>query len=271
MNLQKQHQNNSKRIIELGKDDGFKSQFINNYLKTGESQYMAETQFVSAFQTIIMNNSSNDIVQEPALYCAQVESIKRVLLTISSSGLLIDPKKKEVALFTSRSVSGEPFLDFILCYRGMYKLVGLSERVLSSCVEIVYEGDTFEWSGENQMPKYMMNLNHDKNKIVAGYCAFQMANGVVLAHMMSGDEIEELVTHSIEATRSVGGNSDMWTSAWKGRCIKSKIFRSAFNFYRASLLDNKAMIKSMTDEEPKQNIDNFAQFLETQLNKIEDE
>jgi hypothetical protein len=260
--------NHLQQIIELYKDESFKQEFINNYERAGESRYVAENQYVVVFQAIT-SNECNGISPEPAMYYTSVDSIRRVLLTISDQGLMLDPKKKEIALTTIPSVNanGRPHLDFLLCYRGMYKLIGLSKKVLSSSLEIIYEGDTFEWRGEAEMPKYVMDLGHNKENILAGYCVFKMANGTILAHLVNQEEIYEIINRSIEATSQAGGNSEMWTGPWRSRSIRSKVFRSAFSIHRASLLDNREMINSMTDEDVTPSIDEFAKILEQSLNE----
>ena len=254
-----------KHIVELYKCESFKQEFISNYERAGESRYIAENQYVAVFQAITMNDC-NGISPEPALYLCDVSSIRRVLLTISDQGLMLDPKKREIALTTTKSVNGQPYLDFMLCYRGMYKLLGYSKKVLSSSLEIIYEGDTFEWRGEAEMPKYIMNLNHNKENILAGYCAFKMENGTVLAHLVNQEEIYEIINNGIESTSNAGGNSEMWTGPWRTRSLRAKIFRIVFNIHRASLLDSREMINSMTDEDSAPNIDEFAKVLEDQLN-----
>lgn len=258
--------NHLQNIVELYKNMAFKQEFISNYEKAGESRYIAENQYVAVFQAITSNNS-NGISPEPAMYYADINSIKRVLLTISDQGLMLDPKSKEVALTTSNAINGKPQLEFLLCYRGMYKLVGLSKKVLSSSLEIIYEGDKFEWRGEAEMPSYVMDMNHNKENILAAYCAFKMANGIVLAHLVNQDEIYEIINRAMDATHQAGGNVDMWTGPWKSRSLRSKIFRSAFSIHRASLLDNREMINSMSDEDGTPSIDEFAKILEQSLNK----
>ena len=256
---------NLEQIVNLYKDEAFKQEFITNYERAGESRYVAENQYVAVFQAITTNDC-NGISPDPAMYLAEIDSIRRILLTISDEGLMLDPKKKEVALITTTSVSGKPYLDFLLCYRGMYKLVGLSKKVLSSSLEIIYEGDRFEWRGEAEMPRYIMDLGHNKENILAGYCAFKMTNGTVIAHLVNQEEIYEIINSSMNATSQAGGNTDMWTGPWRTRSLRAKVFRSAFNIHRASLLSSRDMINSMTDEDVSPNIDEFAKILEESLN-----
>lgn len=255
-----------KKIVELYKDESFRNEFISNYEKAGESRYIAENQLVAVFQAIT-NNNANGISPNPALYDSTVESIKRVLLTVSSEGLMLDPRKKEVALTTSESVSGKPHLDFLLCYRGMYKLVGLSKKVLSSSLEIIFEGDTFEWRGEAEMPKYIMSMDHNTNNILFAYCSFKMTNGTIISHLMNSEEIYAIINNSIEATEQAGGDPSMWIGPWRIRSLRAKVFRSAFNIHRASLLESREMINSMSDEDALPDLDSFAKSLEKKLNE----
>jgi hypothetical protein len=117
------------------------------------------------------------------------------------------------------------------------------------------------------MPKYIMDLGHNKNNILAGYCAFKMANGTVLAHLVNQEEIYAIINNAMEATASAGGNTEMWTGPWRTRSLRSKVFRSAFNIHRASLLDSREMINSMTDEDGTPSIDEFVKILEQTLNE----
>lgn len=255
-----------KEIIKLYKDEGFRAEFISNYEKAGENRYVAENQLVAVFQAITTNNA-NGISANPPLFESDVSSIRRVLLTVSSEGLMLDPRKKEIALITTPAVSGKPYLDFILCYRGMYKLVGLSKKVLTSSLEIVYEGDTFEWRGESEPPKYIMDLGHNSENILAAYCTFRMANGTFISHLVNAEEIYEIINSSIQATEQAGGDASMWTGPWRTRSLRAKIFRSAFNIHRASLLESRDMINSLTDEDAAPDLEAFAKVLEQRLNE----
>lgn len=257
---------NMKQITALYKDESFKEAFLANYEAAGESRQQAEIEYVAAFKTIYTNDS-NGIMPNPPMFDATVDSIKRVLLSVSEQGLLLDPRKKEVAMTTTQSAGGLTTLDFILCYRGMYRLVGMSKKVLSTSVEIVYEGDHFEWKGSKIEPEYRMNLNHNKDCIMAGFCSFTMANGTIIAHLMMGEELDEIIKQAISASQAAGGNTDMWTGPWKGRSLRSRIFRSAFSIHKASLLDTKSMINALTVDDEMPSIDAFAKVLEESLSE----
>jgi recombinational DNA repair protein RecT len=251
-------------IVELYKNKAFMEEFVANYMKFGESRTAAEREYIHAFQ-IIRNNESNGMHCHPAMNTADIESVKRTMLIISEQGLAFEPRKKEVGITTSNNLSGIVYLDFILCYRGMYKLVGNSEKVLSMSCEIIYDGDTFEWRGAKVEPTYIMHNNRNKQFIMGGFCSFTMSNGTILAYYVDQDEILELQRLSIEATAAMNGNTDMWTGAWKTRSLKAKVFKSAFNTYRSSLLTNKDMINASTEDDNSPSLEGFAKELEKAL------
>lgn len=253
-----------KEIVSLYKDEDFKLEFVNNYIKRGESKHVAESEYVAAFR-LIHKNEADGIPHVAPLYNASIESVRLVLLMISEQGIMFDPRKKEVAIFTGIQSNGVAFLDFTLRYRGIYRLVGNSPKVKATSVEVVYEGDTFEWRGSKVEPTYMMNIHHNRNKIIAGFCSFTMANDSVIAYMMSSEELYEIIGIHIKVELDNGIDTDMWSGAWLGKSLRAKIFRSAFELNKSALLDSQAMIDSVSSNEAGSEIDLFAKELEKSL------
>lgn len=255
---------NMREIVELYKNEEFKREFIANYTKIGESKYIAENEYVAAFR-LIHKNESNGIPHVAPLYCATTDSVKRALLMISEQGLMFDPRKKEVAIFTGIQSNNKVFLDFTLRYRGMYRLVGSSSKVKSTSIEIVYEGDTFEWRGSKVEPIYLMNIHHNRNVITAGFCSFTMHDGSVIAHMMSNDELYAIIHLHVKAELESKVDSEMWTGAWLGKSLRAKVFREAFSIHKVALLSGNAMLDANQFEDSKNPIDEFAKELEIAL------
>ena len=83
------------RLVDLYKDNEFKAKFIENYLKYTNNLTTIDNEYSLAFKMI---NNSTATASSPALSALPNKELKRILLSISSTGLSFDPTKKHFYL-----------------------------------------------------------------------------------------------------------------------------------------------------------------------------
>lgn len=218
----------TKRLIELYRDTEFKASFTQNYLRRF-SLARIEQEYVWAFSAI---TNSIATASTPSLSSLSNESIKRILLSMSTAGLSFDPQEKHFYLNAEIGANGTLIPRVILGYLGMKQLAMNSGLVSSIDYDIAHEGDSFTWYGPNKEPAFSSSNRNFDNEIICGYVCLYMKDGTVHSYRMSSSALLSMEATDIQMRENMGKESSLYNGPWRERCLRIALWRCAYHEFK---------------------------------------
>jgi recombination protein RecT len=183
-----------------------------------KERFMQEASFLLA----AVNNT-------PALQECTPQSIVGVLVSVASSGLSLNPVKKEVYLIPrnikvktpgqadrwEKRAMPEP------SYMGLMKVATDTGAVRSFEVHEVYQGDELEFDIVNKRPtKHVPYWNRGKERgaIIGVYGMATLADGSIIPEHMGADELKKIRSKSDNASGSVYND-------WEGEMARKSLLK----------------------------------------------
>ncbi|CDD75563.1 recT protein [Cryptobacterium sp. CAG:338] len=170
----------------------------------------------------MMQLAISTINKNPKLADCTVESVLSCFMTASSLGL--EPNDVN-GLGQCYIIPYGRKATFIPGYRGLYKLALNSGEIQSITVEVVYEGDEFEYMlGDDAriVHKPSMTADHKPENMVCAYCITRFNNGGIQRTVMSKADIERRRKESQSGKRS----DSPWVK-WYEEMAKKTVMRAA--------------------------------------------
>ena len=243
---------NRNELIALYKDTEFKAAFIANYVDKNVHLHVAQKEFITAFDLIANDNGNQE---RPPIKHASVSSIKSTFLMISSYGLSFDPNEKEVYVYGEYRDQKKIGLGVTLGYRGMRRIAMNSGKVKVITSEIVYESDSFTWLGADKAPSFASTGRNQDDNIACGFVTIRMMDNSVVSFKMSSVELLQVENDNIQMETEFTGdpNNSLYKTAWRERCLKAALWRSAYREYQhlfmdtGKVIDNEGKLESETE------------------------
>lgn len=170
----------------------------------------------------MMQLAISTINKNPKLADCTVESVLSCFMTASSLGL--EPNDVN-GLGQCYIIPYGRKATFIPGYRGLYKLALNSGEIQSITVEVVYEGDEFEYMlGDDAriVHKPSITADHKPENMVCAYCITRFNNGGIQRTVMSKADIERRRKESQSGKRS----DSPWVK-WYEEMAKKTVMRAA--------------------------------------------
>lgn len=225
------------RLIELYKDSEFKAEFTQNYLKHGASLTTIDNEYTLAFKMI---NNSVATATVPALSSVSSHKLKRILLSISSTGLSFEPMKKHFYLSTQISTSGALEPLFILGYRGMRYHAAKSDLVDNILCDVVFESDSFTWLGNDTRPLFSSPSSRENDDIVCAFAGYIMKDGSFMGCKIPKEQLYSSAEKDIQLKLSLGlrAEDSLYGGPWREKCFRvlaqRALFRDFHDFFDIS-------------------------------------
>lgn len=170
----------------------------------------------------MMQLAISTVNKNPKLAECSIESVLSCFMTASSLGL--EPNDVN-GLGQCYIIPYGRKATFIPGYRGLYKLALNSGEIQSITVEVVYEGDEFEYTlGDDAhiVHKPSMTADHKPENMVCAYCITRFNNGGIQRTVMSKADIERRRKESQSGKRS----DSPWVK-WYEEMAKKTVMRAA--------------------------------------------
>lgn len=240
---------NTNELIALYKDESFKTAFIANYIEKGVHLHVAQKEFITAFDLIANDIGNQD---RPAIKRSPTRSIKSTFLMISSYGLSFDPNEKEVYVYGEYRDNEKIGLGVTLGYRGMRRIAMYSGKVKVITSEIVYESDSFTWLGADKAPSFASTGRNQDDNISCGFVTIRLIDNSVVSFKMSAAELLQIENDNIKMEAEFSGdpNNSLYKSAWRERCLRAALWRSAYREYQHLFTDTGKVINNEGKLEP---------------------
>ncbi|MDC8832973.1 recombinase RecT [Alteromonas gilva] len=232
---------NRNELIALYKDEEFKASFIANYVDKNVHLHVAQKEFITAFNLIANDNGSQE---RPAIKQASASSIKSTFLMISSYGLSFDPNEKEVYVYGEHRDPNKVGLGVTLGYRGMRRIAMNSGKVKVITSEIVYESDSFTWLGADKAPSFASTGRNQDDNISCGFVTIRLMDNSVVSFKMSAAELLQIENDNIQMETEFTGdpNNSLYRTAWRERCLRAALWRSAYREYQHLFMDTGKIV-----------------------------
>ena len=216
--------------MDLYKDNEFKAKFIENYLKYTNNLTTIDNEYSLAFKMI---NNSTATASSPALSALPNKELKRILLSISSTGLSFDPTKKHFYLSTQISLSGTLEPVFILGYRGMRHHAAKSKLIDNILCDVVYESDSFTWLGNDTRPLFSSPSSRENDDIVCAFAGYIMNDGSFKGCKISRDQLIESAERDVQTKLAFGFREEdsLYGGPWREKCFRVLAQRTLFRDY----------------------------------------
>lgn len=211
---------------------------------------------------------SNDYLARVAV--ANMDSLKRAVLSVASVGLSLNPVFKLAYLVPRKS---SVHLD--ISYRGFIQLATEAGSIKWAAAELVRKSDKFQLSEYGKPPQHIFSPFEDRGEIVGAYCVAKTHDGEFLITTMSASEI-----------KAVRNRSDAWkayerdnskTNPWvtdEAEMFKKTVIRRAYKTWAMTdtrRLDEAAVVTAegeTLDDTPA--LPAAPSELETKVNQIKE-
>lgn len=232
---------NTKRLVELYKDVELKASFTQNYLAYKLNLARIEEEYVWAFGTI---TRSAPTVNAPALSSLSNTAIKRILLSMSASGLSFNPQEKHFYLQAEIGMDRALIPKVIVGYLGMRQLAMNSGLVAGMSCDIVFESDSFTWYGNRKEPSFSSCTRNPGENVSWGFVVLYMKDGSINSYRMSGEELMSIQSNDIQMREEMGDGHDgsLYSGPWRERCLRIALWRCAFREFKHIFTNDKFLM-----------------------------
>lgn len=174
---------------------------------------------------------NNDFLVKTAMQ--NPKSLQHSIMNVASVGLSLNPAEKHAYLVPRKGVV---CLD--VSYIGFTQLATEQGGVDWIQAKLVYEKDTFEYTGVSSEPVHQFNPFKDRGKIIGVYCVAKLPTGEFLTEMMSIQDVYDIRDRSEAFKKGYGP----WKSD-EGEMIKKTVVKRAYKLLPKSRLNrlNKAI------------------------------
>lgn len=230
---------NKKVITTIFCDSEFRERIRETYqtaqLQRSFSAQRIESQFVALYRYLLEKSyrAIESGHRELAFDLARPERIKNQIVTVAQLGLSLDPADKEAYLDTEFGGAGDLIVKIIFGIDGISLLLNKCSLVRSVACNVIYEGDHFEWYGEDESPAFSQDLKNTRNEIVGAWGRIRLTNGDVLCTRIPGHEIAAVANEQIRVAAHFGQQTP-WAD-WTDKCARNMVLRRLFNERAKSL------------------------------------
>jgi len=230
---------NKKAITDIFCDPEFRERIKDTYagsqLQRSFSDQRIQSQFVALYRYMLEKSyrAIENGQRQLAFDLARPERIKNQIITVAQLGLSLDPADKEAYFDTEFGGAGDLSVKIIFGIDGISLLLNKCSDVRSVACNVIYEGDHFEWYGEDESPAFSQDLTNTRNSIIGAWGRIRLTNGDVLCTRIPGHEIEAVATEQVRVAEHFGQQTP-WTE-WKDKCVRNMVLRRLFKERAKSL------------------------------------
>lgn len=244
----------NQEIIALYQDKVFKARFIGNYLKAKSStaslwtESEAEQQWLTVFNMLGAAHTNAGL--SPINKVSKTE-LMASMLYVSETGLSFRKEDKEIYLYTECEDSRHHILKTRLGYKGMMRIVMGTGLFRYISVELVLQGDTFSWMGQEKAPVFVSAGPVKERDVECGFVGFKYLDGDRLYFKIDGDELLEIERASKAHAAITCGDesSSLYSTPWRHRMLAIAVWRNAYNRLRQVVTFGSALSQSMIDQQ----------------------
>lgn len=244
----------NQEIVALYQDKSFKGRFIGNYLKAKSStssfwsESEAEQQWLTVFNMLAAAHSSAD--PSPIHKVSKTE-LMASMLYVSETGLSFRKEDKEIYLYTECADGRHHILKTRLGYKGMMRIVMGTGLFRYISVELVLQGDTFSWLGQEKAPVFVSAGPVKNRDVECGFVGFKYLDGDRLYFKIDGDELLQIERASKAHAAIAYGDesSSLYSTPWRHRMLAIAVWRNAYNRLRQVVIFGSALSQSMIDQQ----------------------
>ena len=232
---------NNQEIIQLYNNDKLKQQFIKNYCSASFSAnakwsaQQAEQNWTDLFKQISAAYSDKSLTP---IYLASKQDMIASMLYVSETGLSLNPHDKEVYFRIDYAEGGRAELKTGLGYKGMTRIAMGTGFFKYITTELVFEGDTFNWQGQDVRPYFMAAGPSTNRPLQCAYVGFIYKDGDGLYIKLEADELLEVERASkayLEITAGTDADS-LYNTPWRKRLFEIAAWRLGYNRMREIIL-----------------------------------
>ena len=233
---------NTKRLVSLYLDVELKTSFTQNYLGHHYTTAAIDEEYVWAFGMLTRNEST---ANTPALSYLSNTAIKRILLSMSASGLSFNPQEKHFYLQAELGADRALIPKVILGYLGMRQLAMNSGLVAGMSCDIVFESDSFTWYGNRKEPSFSSCTRDPGENVSWGFVVLYMKDGSINSYRMSGEELMSIQSNDMQMREEMGDGikSSLYSGPWRERCLRIALWRCAFREFKHIFTKEKLLVE----------------------------
>lgn len=155
------------------------------------------------------------------------KSLQAAILNVAAIGISLNPAKQHAYLVPRK---GAICLD--ISFQGLRKIATDSGAILWAKVELVYENDTFKWTGPVGAPVHEADpFSNDRGQLIGGYCLAKLPSGEYMTETMKVEEINKV------RDTSKASKDGPWVN-WYDEMAKKTILKRAFKQWPQTASNN---------------------------------
>lgn len=129
---------------------------------------------------------------ELGLFNIDAEVLRHAVLQIAEEGLSLLPASKHFYFTVELPEYAKiPQLYARLRKRGIYHLVCNSPNYEQFTLDLIHQGDTFKWKGQNEQPVYESSPENMRKPLVGAWCRYKEKGAPEQYYFIDGEPIEK--------------------------------------------------------------------------------